>query len=191
LDLPAFDPESLPPIDSINAASDIRAFLAPGVPEELRRAALRRAWVTDPTIRDFVGLAENQWDFTNPDAVPGFGRLDLTDAARRMAARVLGRSPNENASGPPRSDWQQSVQNAEKPGEMTPPERSAEPERETSEAELIPVSENLGVAPGPLKSASPVSALVTEYDDAAQKSSEAERQTPPTAHRRHGGAIPK
>ena len=31
-DLPAFDPATLPPIESITATSDIRAFLAPGVP---------------------------------------------------------------------------------------------------------------------------------------------------------------
>ncbi len=29
---PLFDPASLPPLDSISAATDIRAFLAPGVP---------------------------------------------------------------------------------------------------------------------------------------------------------------
>ena len=33
------------------APSDIRAYLAPGVPAELTRAALRRAWLADPTIR--------------------------------------------------------------------------------------------------------------------------------------------
>jgi Protein of unknown function (DUF3306) len=58
--VPAFDMTTLPPIDSITAASDVRAFLAAGVPEDATRAALRRAWLTDPTIRDFVGLAENQ-----------------------------------------------------------------------------------------------------------------------------------
>jgi hypothetical protein len=89
-DPPAFDPATLPPIDSISAASDIRAFLAPGVPEELTRAALRRAWVTDPAIRDFVGLAENQWDFTKPDEVPGFGSLELTPDLRRMVDRLVG-----------------------------------------------------------------------------------------------------
>src|SRR5262249_9075398 len=78
-DLPAFDPPALPPIESITATSDVRAFLAPGVPEELTRAALRRAWMTDPTIRDFVGLAENQGDFTKPEGVPGFGPLELTE----------------------------------------------------------------------------------------------------------------
>src|SRR5262245_150336 len=51
---PAFDPTKLPPIETITAESDIRAFLAPSVPPELTRAALRRAWAADPKIRDFV-----------------------------------------------------------------------------------------------------------------------------------------
>jgi hypothetical protein len=54
---------ALPPIESIGDKSDIRGFLAPGVPVELTRAALRHAWVADPTIHDFVGLSENSWDF--------------------------------------------------------------------------------------------------------------------------------
>ncbi len=85
-----FDPASLPPIELINAASDLRAFLAPGIPVELTRAALRRAWVTDPTIRDFIGIAENQWDFGKPDGVPGFGCLDLTSDLRRIVSELCG-----------------------------------------------------------------------------------------------------
>ncbi len=91
----AFDPKSLPPIESIDAASDIRAFLAPGVPAEVARAALRRAWVSDPAIRDFVGLAENQWDFAKPDAVPGFGSLDPTPALRRMVTALFSGAPED------------------------------------------------------------------------------------------------
>ena len=82
-DEPAFDLSALPPIESITATTDIRAFLAPGVPAELTRAALRRAWVADPTIRDFVGIAENQWDFNDPAAIPGFGPLGPLDDVRR------------------------------------------------------------------------------------------------------------
>ena len=93
--LPVFDPASLPPIESITAVSDISVFLAPGVPAEITRAALRRAWATDPTIRDFVGLAENQWDFTRPDGVPGFGSLELTPELRRMVARIVGNAAAE------------------------------------------------------------------------------------------------
>lgn len=78
----------LPPIESIEAASDITAFLAPGVPLELTRAALRRVWTADPAIRNFIGLSENAWDFNAPGGVPGFGSLDLEEIGR-LAARVL------------------------------------------------------------------------------------------------------
>ena len=39
-----FDLASLPPLESITAGTDIRAFLQSGVPAELAKAALRRAW---------------------------------------------------------------------------------------------------------------------------------------------------
>jgi hypothetical protein len=84
-----FDLARLPTIESIDASTDIRAFLAPGIPAELTRAALRRAWLSDTAIRDFVGLAENQWDFTKPDTIPGFGSLELTPELRRLVAWVF------------------------------------------------------------------------------------------------------
>jgi hypothetical protein len=87
---PAFDLESLPPIESITAATDIRPFLAPGVPVEVTRAALRRAWSADPRIRDFVGLADYDWDYHTPGSAAGFGPLEMTDELRRMVARILG-----------------------------------------------------------------------------------------------------
>jgi hypothetical protein len=76
-DVPApqdFDLASLPPIESISAGTNIHSFMQPGVPAELTRAALRRAWVSEPAIRDFIGISENQWDFTDPTAIPGSGR---------------------------------------------------------------------------------------------------------------------
>jgi Protein of unknown function (DUF3306) len=82
---PAFDPATLPPIDSIEAGTDITAFLRAGVPAELTRAALRRAWAADPAIRDFIGPSENAWDFTVPGAIPGFGPLSAEDASTLMA----------------------------------------------------------------------------------------------------------
>jgi hypothetical protein len=88
----AFDPTTLPPIETITADSDIRALLAPGVPAELTRAALRRAWATDPKIRDFVGLSENAWDFNAPGAIAGFGPLEMTDELRAQVAQMVGRS---------------------------------------------------------------------------------------------------
>jgi hypothetical protein len=82
------DPGSLPRIETIGAGSDIRPFLTSGVPVDLTRAALRRAWSADPAIRDFVGLSENSWDFNAAGGVPGFGSLTAEDA-RRLLARVM------------------------------------------------------------------------------------------------------
>ena len=67
------DLANLPPIESIGSGSDIRPFLALGVPAGVTRAALRRAWSTDPAIRDFVGLSEDSWDVNEPDGVPVVG----------------------------------------------------------------------------------------------------------------------
>ena len=89
---PEFDLATLPPIESINATDRRPAFLQQGVPAELARAALRRVWTADPAIRDFVGLAENAWDFTDPAAMPGFGPLEATDEVR--AHDRAGRPPD-------------------------------------------------------------------------------------------------
>jgi Protein of unknown function (DUF3306) len=104
---PPFDLKSLPPIESITAATDIRPFLAPGVPADIARAALRRAWSADPRIRDFVGLADYDWDYHTPGSAAGFGPLEMTDELRRMVARILGdivdtdtpKRPGEPATG--------------------------------------------------------------------------------------------
>ena len=92
---PAFDPAKLPSIESIAAETDIRDFLAPSVPPELMRAALRRVWTTDLKIRDFVGLADYDWDFNAPDSMAGFGPLEATDGLRRQMADLIGRAAAE------------------------------------------------------------------------------------------------
>jgi hypothetical protein len=86
-----FDLASLPSIEAITANTDVRAFLQSRVPVELTRAALRQAWASDPAIRDFIGIAENQWDFNDPNAIPGFGPLSESDNATAALAQALGR----------------------------------------------------------------------------------------------------
>ena len=84
-----FDPASLPPIESISGSTDIRSFLLSGVPAALTQAALRRAWTTDPAICNFIGIAENQWDFTDPTGIPGFGPLTAADEISGTAGQML------------------------------------------------------------------------------------------------------
>jgi hypothetical protein len=85
-----FDLASLPSIESIVADTDISAFLQSRVPAELKRAALRRAWTSDPAIRDFIGIAENQWDFNDPTAMPGFGPMLEGDRLPELLTQALG-----------------------------------------------------------------------------------------------------
>jgi hypothetical protein len=87
-DNPPFDVAQLPPLDSIGPESDITAFLRKEVPPDLTRAALRRAWTSDPAIRDFVGLVESGWDFNNPSAMAGFGTISAEEVAR-LAGKVI------------------------------------------------------------------------------------------------------
>lgn len=90
---PAFDISKLPSIESITGETDIRAFLTPGVPAALRQAALRQAWSADPKIRDFIEMAENQWDFNAPGEILGFDFSAPTGDIKRMIADIYGKLP--------------------------------------------------------------------------------------------------
>jgi hypothetical protein len=92
----------LPPIESIGAGSDIRAFLAAGVPTDLTRAALRRVWLSDPAIRDFVGLSENSWDFNAPGAMAGFGPIDKKEVGQ-LLRQLFGEPDAAAAASPPQA----------------------------------------------------------------------------------------
>jgi Protein of unknown function (DUF3306) len=85
----AFDAASLPPIESIVADTDIQQFLHETVPADLTRAALRSAWSADPAIRDFVGIAENQWNFNDHAGIPGFGPIEAADYLMAQAVGSL------------------------------------------------------------------------------------------------------
>lgn len=181
---PAFDPTTLPSIDSIAATRDIRPFLAPGVPKELARAALRRLWVIDPTIRDFIGLAESQWDFTRPDSIPGFGALEqLTPELRRIAADLFSEAPapvsTQRSINAP-SDGQvigAAVESQATSAATT--ERNSGNERISGEGELIV---GHGVRPDEVGSPHAHCTL-----DPADRSGESRQRSP----RKHGSAVPK
>jgi hypothetical protein len=153
----------LPSIEEITATTDIRAFLAPGVPSELRLAALRRAWSTDPAIRDFIGLAENQWDFNAPDGVPGFGSLVDPDEVRRLLAKVVGGDDTEASPS--------STQN----------EAPTDPQ---SVAQIAPVREELNASDPATEPA------VADVDHEGPEARE-RPETADVSPRRHGGALPR
>src|ERR1700722_17156226 len=78
---------NLPPIESLTSESDLGVFLRSDAPADVVLAALRGAWLKDPKIRDFIGIAESQWDFNDPSAMPGFGPLEVMDEGQVVVRR--------------------------------------------------------------------------------------------------------
>ena len=184
-DLP-FDPATLPSIQSITAATDIRGFLASGVPSELSRAALRRAWTSDPAIRNFVGLADYDWDFNVPDSIVGFGPLTMTDEVEKMAARVLKPSRAEPGPGNP-LDPAPAIPKAEKTTDDAPGAAHS------TAAEMHDQAKDSG-QPADEIGASPHSDELTRREHervATQYTSTKPESRHVLVRRRHGQALPK
>lgn len=87
---PEFDLASLPTLDELTGTSDMSAFLQKGVPQALQNAALRKAWVLDPFIKDHIGPVECGWDFNDPMSMTGFGPLDANVDASAMLKQIMG-----------------------------------------------------------------------------------------------------
>jgi hypothetical protein len=87
-------PQELPPIDSLTKDSDFTPFLRAGVPAELRLAALRKLWTSDPVWALPERLDIHNLDYTFP-SVPqlvqtayrvGRGFLDAAEKTAETAA---------------------------------------------------------------------------------------------------------
>jgi len=91
-------PQELPPVDSLTKDSDFAPFLRAGVPAELRLAALRKLWTSDP-----VWALPERLDLHNLDyTFPGVPQLVQTayrvgqgflDAAEKIAETAATPSP--------------------------------------------------------------------------------------------------
>jgi Protein of unknown function (DUF3306) len=127
-----FDPNSLPPVSTLTAGSDYKPFLARGVPEELRRLALRRAWVTDPRIAGFRGFADYDWDCN----APGYGQLLPVDDIKRLCDALLRPPAEENGSSPDSTE-----PTAPAPAAETAPDPDS-PAVEHNSTAAVPVAES-------------------------------------------------
>jgi hypothetical protein len=184
---PAFDLTKLPSLESITAETDIRVFLQKGVPADLTRAALRRAWSADPGIRDFIGIAENQYDFATGSDLPGFGPLQSTDDIRKMVAELFGEGPEVDRV----PDQKAGVSKAETTA-------STEPSKVPPKAEQPGVGQDVATANqdqrGPADPTKQVESSIVQRDkvDIAmqQSNQDSEYGSSPT-RRPHGRALPQ
>jgi hypothetical protein len=170
---PSLDLSQLPAIESITAQTDISGFLAPGVPTELTRAALRRAWSADPRIRDFIGPSENSWDFNAPDAMGGFGPLEMTDELRRQILQMVGRG----LDAPDAAD----------PTTKADPEQPVEqrPDQSLTTDAAVPTAHGQEIA----QVSQPIIEPAREAQSLGQD--ENDDRARPVVRRSHGGALPR
>jgi hypothetical protein len=180
------DLATLPKLEDLTPASDFSVFLRKGVPEELKRLALRKLWTLDPAIRDFVEVAENQYNWNDPHGVPGFGPLDESTDIEKLLAQATGQTPPSPEPAPEpapaRVAEQPSRTDAARPSDE--PESRADPDRsEQSSDDTIQAAAKLDA---------PVPADDENLQDRDQEPREQTGQTPvlDPPRRRHGGALP-
>lgn len=102
---------ALPPVESIDEATDISGYLRTGVPAALKNAALRRFWSATPAVRDYLDPARDYaWDWNVPGGVPGDGPLGPGFDAKALAEKLFAKretkvedaarasAPGENAN---------------------------------------------------------------------------------------------
>lgn len=172
----------LPRIEDIGADTDITSFLKKGVPEDLRRLALRKVWTTDPMIRDFIEMAENQYNWNDPDSIPGFGRINSGTSMEHLLAQARGALPG----GPSLEERELAAKAgagsaAEAGVASVPAQQSSEPASETGESpddvsKVLADNAEARTVQANVKGAPPVA----NSEQIAQQSK----------RRRHGGALP-
>jgi Protein of unknown function (DUF3306) len=124
----------LPSLDDILPGSDMSVFFQKHVPEALRAAALRKLWITDPDIKDFIEMADYQWDFTKPDSIPGWSStvegVDLKAMLEKIFSGAIKKEPEpeaQNVHNEPAVEENAAPADSFERKEMTVSEANSEP----------------------------------------------------------------
>ncbi|MGP9821418.1 DUF3306 domain-containing protein [Salinarimonas sp. NSM] len=175
---------ALPPVETIDATTDITGFLRKGVPAALKNAALRRAWATNPAVRDYLDPArEYAYDWNVPGGVPGDGPLGPGFDAKALADRLFGRREQDVAEAP-HPPAEPSADMREMP---TPPEQNAQHNRDTNHTESAEVPTGYTAPPTESTAALEFREPAADPVPAPPRRNAAETRPRP---RRHGGATP-
>lgn len=160
--------EDLPDIETLDKSSDFTVFLKEGVPQSLRRRALRKLFRLDPVFANLDGLAEYDEDYHTVIDLPG-GVKTLFQAGKGMV--------------------QPEAEESQEPAEQEPAEKvtasteTAEPQAEEPAAE----AESDAPASLPEDSAEPLPDLQAQQETAVPAVDTAPAPAEPAAAR--GSAI--
>lgn len=93
------DIEALPDPETMSAESDFSVFMRDGVPEDLRRVALRRLWRLDPVLANVDGLVDYGEDFTDAGTV-----IEGMKTAYRVGKGLLTDAEHADKKGPAQAE---------------------------------------------------------------------------------------
>ena len=130
-----------------------------------------------------MGIAENQWDFNDPNGIPGFGSLGPLDDVRRLVAQVFGEA-REEAAAPAADAEEEKALSAKADNEIAVSHATA------TVGEVTP-------PPGVQEASAPSGNVDVQCSksDAALQVGRSEDDAPPQSEvlprRPHGGALPQ
>jgi hypothetical protein len=149
--------------------------------------------MTDPAIRDFVGLQENDWDFTNPAAVPGFSEMPAGYDVKKVIAEIFGEAkPSVEPLDVPESPQPRPARPQEVAAgpESTTPTMAALP---TNEPETASVTPSVRLSTPAEETDEPANSKFVQRNTntAAQQDEPEQPATSAPRRRQHGGALPQ
>ncbi|WP_332682424.1 DUF3306 domain-containing protein [Bosea sp. (in: a-proteobacteria)] len=162
---PEPEPVEPPSLELVDKDFDLAHWLKQNVPESWKRAALRRAWESDPAISGYLDPARDYaLDWNTPGGAPGYGPLAESDNVEEMIANIFGKEPEKPAESavsaqPPLRDDAADVrlssnENQSDPLAASQQETGAlpvplEPVRRSDAPESVKADENPGEPPQP------------------------------------------
>lgn len=182
---PPLDLSKLPRLEDLTADTDITAFLDRRVPAPLRNAVLSRMWTLDPTIRDFIEVAELQWDWNSPAGAPFYELMEPGSAAGTLigdASSAITRALRGEAETPAGDAVTDATAGDDTPRKI---EQHASDHIASQHPSLAEQDEPGGSITSRIASDRP-SGTGIEVVSATQHT----HDRPPPAQRRHGGALP-
>ncbi len=118
----------LPPVETLSYDSDFKPYLASGVPEGLRREALRKLWRSNPMLANLDGLNDYDEDYSLVGKLPqvvstlfqvGRGMVaPPEESAGAVATRAA--APSAGARGAPEADSPESASEASRDAVASP-----------------------------------------------------------------------
>jgi len=126
----AVEVSALPDVDSLEAGSDFTVFMRAGVPEALKRRALRRLWQVDPAFHDICMLDDYNLDYTDAAmVVPNLKTLDQVGRGMVPSDEELEKAARAEASAASGGDGEgQAPASSTSPGPATETGAEEEPQ---------------------------------------------------------------